>query len=238
MYTINKHLEFNSYINTLWDYFQSYYKSFNKDNNQASKWLNIIDKSNLNMNRNTIIKLINEPNIIFKLTKYVDTSINQIQILKLKFFIILYWLNYLLLVENKNSNSNNSFNFEHILLINWIDSIDSVIRIFESINGILVYNKDTIQNNLIKLENIKYPEKNLESQLNTFKNILNLKSIDILRQLSKILKDHKTTSLVGTNNNMYSLNYTEFIPILMNSIKELKSQVESLKTEVDILKTK
>ena len=61
---------------------------------------------------------------------------------------------------------------------------------------------------------------------------------DVIGLLDENNIDHKTTSLVGTNNNMYSLNYTEFIPILMNSIKELKSQVESLKTEVDILKTK
>jgi len=79
MYTNNRILDLNSYINTLWNYFQTYNKSFNKDNiGQENNWLGILEKSDLNLNRNTIIKLISNPNTIFKISKYKDISLNQI----------------------------------------------------------------------------------------------------------------------------------------------------------------
>ena len=198
MYTNNRKLDLNSYINTLWNYFQSYNKSFNKDNiNQGSKWLNILIKSDLNLNRNTIIKLIDDPNTIFELTKYVDTSLNQIQVLKLKFYIIIYWLNYLLLIENNDKHSNTIFNFDHSILTNWSDTIDSITSVFESRNNILIYNKNTIKSSLKKLENIKLQHANidnvhqveLESQLTTINYIIELESITILKQLNKNIED-------------------------------------------------
>ena len=48
MYTNNRILDLNSYINTLWNYFQTYNKSFNKDNiGQENNWLGILEKSDL-----------------------------------------------------------------------------------------------------------------------------------------------------------------------------------------------
>ena len=59
MYSNNKDLELNSYINCLWNYFQSYYKSINKNiNKQESKWLKVLERSKLNMNKNIIRKLM------------------------------------------------------------------------------------------------------------------------------------------------------------------------------------
>jgi hypothetical protein len=59
---------------------------------------------------------------------------------------------------------------------------------------------------------------------------------DVIGLLDNNNIDHTAGSLVGKNNDMYSLNYTEFVPLLINSIKELKSQVDSLKSEIDLLK--
>ena len=83
MYSNIIDLELNSYINCLWNYFQSYNKSINKSiNNQESKWLKVLERSKLNMNKETIKRLIQDPNNIFKITKYKDISLNQIQLLK------------------------------------------------------------------------------------------------------------------------------------------------------------
>ena len=59
---------------------------------------------------------------------------------------------------------------------------------------------------------------------------------DIIEVLDEHNMDHTKNSLVGNVNDMYSLNYTEFIPILINSIQELKNQIIELKTEVDTLR--
>lgn len=97
----SKDLELNSYINCLWNYFKSYYQSINKNlNNHESKWLLILERSKLKLNMEEITNLLKDPNNIFKITTYVDANLNQIQILKLRYFIVIYWLNYLVIMVN------------------------------------------------------------------------------------------------------------------------------------------
>ena len=87
-------MDLNSYINCLWNYYQSYLKSdSSNDNKQDNKWLKILERSKLKLNQNIIFKLLRDPNNIFKIVKFVDLDINKIQVLKLRYFIILYWLN-------------------------------------------------------------------------------------------------------------------------------------------------
>ena len=74
------------------------FSSFNFNEEYIYK---VIERSKLKLNRDNIKKLIEDPNNIFKITKYTDSSLNQIQLIKLRYFIVLSWLNYLLLMENK-----------------------------------------------------------------------------------------------------------------------------------------
>jgi hypothetical protein len=106
---------------------------------------------------------------------------------------------------------------------------DSDIRLKENINNIPL--GLTFVNNLQpKLYNYNHTES---------KNIhYGLIAQDVIELLNNNNIDHTEGSLVSINNDKYSLNYTEFIPILMNSVKELKNQVDELKSELDILKNK
>ena len=233
----SKDLELNSYINCLWSYFQSYYKSINKNiKNQEIKWLKILERSTLKLNKNKIESLIKEPNYIFKITKYKDINLNQIQLIKIRFFISLYWLNYLLLIVNSNKKIN-IFSFDHFLLINWTDSIDTIISIFESRNELLILERDTIYNNLKELEKIKLKcpnlddihQKRLESQLKALRYILNLESTDDLRELSNNLKELNVLKLENINSifdNLDNLkkNLSNFIDLFEHISQELLSK--------------
>jgi len=241
MYSNIIDLELNSYINCLWNYFQSYNKSINKYiNNQESKWLIVLERSKLNMNKKTIKSLIQDPNNIFKITKYKDISLNQIQLLKMRFFIVLNWLNYLLLVENNNKDIN-IFKFDHYLLENWLTSIDSIISIFESRNDILISERDIIYNNLKELEHIKlkFPhlddihQKRLETQLKALRYILNLESSDNLRDLNNLLKELKSSNFdilrqVPDNIETVKKNFKNFLNLFEHTSHELLSKYETL----------
>ena len=178
----SKEIDLNSYINCLWNYFQSYNKSIKKKiNNQEIKWLKILERSRLKLNQNVINKLIRDPNNIFKIVKFEDLDINQIQVLKLRYFIVLYWLNYLVILVNKNKKTK-LFSFNNILLNNWAESIDNLINIFESRSEIMIAERDKIYNNLTELEKIRLRcpkldsvhQERLESQLKALRYILNI----------------------------------------------------------------
>jgi uncharacterized phage-associated protein len=112
----SKELDLNSYINCLWNYYQAYNKSIKKKiTGQENKWLKILERSKLNLNQNLISKLLRDPNNIFKIVKFVDMDINQIQVLKLRYFIGLYWLNYLIISSNKVKNTK-IFSFNNLLV--------------------------------------------------------------------------------------------------------------------------
>ena len=204
----SKDLGLDLYINCLWNYFNSYYDSLKKNiYNQETKWLKILERSKLKLDIKTIDKLIKDPNNIFKITKYKDISLNQVQLLKLRFFIVLYWLNYLLITVNSNEFKK-IFNFDEFLLINWSDSIDTLISIFESRNEILILERDKIYENLDELEKIRIKCPNLdsvhqtrlESQLKALRHILNIESSDELRDLSKLIKELNSEKFVDINN--------------------------------------
>ena len=143
----SKESDLNSYINCLWNYFQSYNKSIKKKiNNQEIKWLKILERSKLNLNLNEINKLLRDPNNIFKMVKFNDLDINQIQVLKLRYFIVLYWLNYLIICVNKKKKTT-VFTFNNTLLTNWSESIDTLITIFESRSDIMIAERDKIYDN-------------------------------------------------------------------------------------------
>ena len=230
----SKDLELNSYINCLWNYFKSYYQSINnKITNQENKWLTVLERSKLNLTKENIQKLLKDPNNIFKMTKYIDTDLNQIQILKLRYFIVLYWLNYLIIMVN-NKNDNKIFSFDNYLLENWFESVDMLISIFESRNEVLILERDKIYENLKELERIKikYPnlddvhQKRLESQLKALRHILNLESSDELRNISKLLKKLKS-------NNYEKINYIqENIISLKRNIKDFLELFEHLSEEL------
>ena len=250
MYSNNKDLELNSYINCLWNYFQSYYKSINKNiNKQESKWLKVLERSKLNMNKNIIRKLIEDPNNIFKITRYNDSSLNQLQLLKMRFFIVLNWLNCLLLIENTNKDIN-FFNFNQCLLENWSTSIDTIITIFESRNDILISERDIIYNNLKELEHIKikFPQlddihqKRLESQLKALRYILNLESTDNLRELNNLLRELNSSKFdiikgIPANIENIKINFKYFLNLFEHISHELLSKYETLHINIFDIKS-
>lgn len=196
----NKELEIDSYINCLWSYFQSYLKSINKNiKYQEYRWLKVLEKSKLNLDKTLILKYLKDPNYIFKITKYNDSPINKIIILKLRFQICIYWLYYLLIKSNEKkdkSTGQTCINFNNMTLMNWTENIDNLISIFESRNEILIIERDKIYENIKELERarIKYPqldpvhENKLENQLKALRYILNLEITDELRNLNRNLK--------------------------------------------------
>lgn len=197
----NKELEIDSYINCLWSYFQSYLKSISSNiKYQEYRWLKILEKSKLNLDKTLILKYLKDPDYIFKITKYKDAPINKIIVLKLRFFICIYWLYYLVVKSNERKDKNSgksSIEFNSINLMNWIENIDNLISIFESRNEILIMERDKIHENLKELERarIKYPkldpvhQKKLENQLKALRYILNLEITDELRNLGCNLKN-------------------------------------------------
>ena len=233
----SKDLELNSYINCLWNYFKSYYHSINKNvTNQEKKWLLILERSKLKLNKEEIILLIKDPNNIFKITKYTDCSLNQIQILKLRYFIVIYWLNYLVIVVN-SKDSNHLFSFNNFLLKNWYESIDMLISIFESRNEVLLLERDNIYDNLKELERLKLKcphldnihEKRLESQLKALRHILNLECCDELRKLSNLLKELKLNNyenigLINENKDSLKRNFKDFLELFEHLSEELLSK--------------
>jgi hypothetical protein len=248
----SKDLELNSYINCLWNYFKSYYQSINKNvTNQETKWLLILERSKLKLNKEGIMLLIREPNNIFKITKYTDCSLNQIQILKLRYFIVIYWLNYLVIVVN-NKDSTRLFSFDNFLLDNWYESIDMLISIFESRNEVLILERDNIYNNLKELEKIRIKcphldhihEQRLESQLKALRHILNLECCDELRKLSNLLKELKLNNyekigLINDNKDSLKKNFKDFLELFEHLSEELLSKTTSIHVSIfNIHKTK
>ena len=72
-------LEIDSYINCLWTYFQSYLKSIKKNiKYQEYRWLKVLEKSKLGLNKELILKYMKDPDYIFKITKYKDCNINKL----------------------------------------------------------------------------------------------------------------------------------------------------------------
>ena len=230
----SKELDLNSYINCLWNYFQSYNKSIKKKiNNQEIKWLKILERSTLKLSQNIINKLIRDPNNIFKLVKFKDLDINQIQVLKLRYFIVIYWLNYLIISVNKNKKCN-LFSFNNFLLNNWINSIDNLIKIFESRSEIMIMERDKIFNNLTELEKIrlkcpkldKVHQERLESQLKALRYILNIDIIDDLKHLSSKIGELNSEKYVTANNilddtEVLKTNFNEFLELFDHISNEL-----------------
>ena len=230
----SKEIDLNSYINCLWNYFQSYNKSIKKKiNNQEIKWLKILERSKLKLSQNIINKLIRDPNNIFKIVKFVDLDINQIQVLKLRYFIVLYWLNYLIIRVNKDKKEK-LFSFNNSLLSNWSESIDTLISIFESRRDIMIAERDKIYNNLTELEKIrlkcpkldKVHQERLESQLKALRYLLNIDIIDDLRNLSSKIKMLNSEKYEMANNilddiDIIKLNFKEFLELFDHISNEL-----------------
>jgi hypothetical protein len=230
----SKELDLNSYINCLWNYYQAYNKSIKKKiTGQENKWLKILERSKLNLNQNLISKLLRDPNNIFKIVKFVDMDINQIQVLKLRYFIGLYWLNYLIISSNKVKNTK-IFSFNNLLLNNWSESIDKLISIFESRSEIMISERDKIYNNLTELEKIrlkcpkldKVHQQRLESQLKALRYILNIDIIDDLRNLSSKIRKLNSENFVMVNNildgiDVLKSNFSEFMELFDHISNEL-----------------
>jgi hypothetical protein len=189
-------LEIDSYINCLWTYFQSYLKSIKKNiKYQEYRWLKVLEKSKLGLNKELILKYMKDPDYIFKITKYKDCNINKLIILKLRFYICLYWLNFLLIKSN-DKKDRNIIQFNSYSISNWTETIDNLISIFESRNQILILERDKIYNNLQELERIRIKcphlspihHKKLENQLKALRYILNLELSDELRTLNNNIK--------------------------------------------------
>lgn len=240
----SKDLELNSYINCLWNYFRSYYQSINKNlNNQESKWLLILERSKLKLNMEEISNLLKDPNNIFKITTYVDANLNQIQILKLRYFIVIYWLNYLVIMVNAKNKQ--YINFDNFLLENWYESIDNLISIYESRVEVLIMERDKIYQNLKELERIrikcpnldKIHEQRLENQLKALRYILNLESSEGLRNLSQLLKDmrkknYESIGLINENKDSLRKNFKDFTEMFEHLSDELLSK--NIDTHVNI----
>ena len=230
----SKELDLNSYINCLWNYYQAYNKSIDKKiSGQENKWLKILERSKLNLNQSSISKLIRDPNNIFKIVKFVDMDINQIQVLKLRYFIGLYWLNYLIISSNK-VKSTKIFSFSNLLLNNWSESIDRLVSIFESRSEIMISERDKIYNNLTELEKIrlkcpkldKVHQQRLESQLKALRYILNIDIIDDLRNLSTKIRKLNSENFVMVNNildgiDVLKVNFSEFMELFDHLSNEL-----------------
>ena len=235
MYSKNNSLDLNSYINCLWNYFQTYFKSIKKNlKNQENKWLEILKRSKLELSLDKINLLLTDPNNIFKLTIYKDIDINQIQLIKVRFFICLFWLNYLII--NKDNNNENTININIYLIDNWIESIETIISIFESRNEILILERDNIYKSLSELEKliINCPsldpihQNRLEIQLKALRHILNLESTQELRNLMETLiklkssKFEKLSNVLDNGNNLKS-QFDNFLEIFEHISSELLS---------------
>lgn len=235
MYSKNNSLDLNSYINCLWNYFQTYFKSIKKNlKNQENKWLEILKRSKLKLSLDKINLLLTDPNNIFKITIYKDIDINQIQLIKVRFFICLFWLNYLII--NKDNNNENTININLYLIDNWIESIETIISIFESRNEILILERDNIYKSLSELEKLKIKcpnldpihQNRLEIQLKALRHILNLESTQELRNLMETLiklkssKFEKLSNLLENENNLKS-QFDNFLEIFEHISSELLS---------------
>lgn len=235
MYSKNNSLDLNSYINCLWNYFQTYFKSIKKNlKNQENKWLEILKRSKLELSLDKINLLLTDPNNIFKLTIYKDIDINQIQLIKVRFFICLFWLNYLII--NKDNNNENTININIYLIDNWIESIETIISIFESRNEILILERDNIYKSLSELEKLKIKcpnldpihQNRLEIQLKALRHILNLESTQELRNLMETLiklkssKFEKLSNVLDNGNNLKS-QFDNFLEIFEHISSELLS---------------
>lgn len=240
-------LDLNSYINCLWSYFQSYNKSIVQNlENQENKWLTILERSKLKLNITTINKLLRDPNNIFKIVKFNELDINQIQILKIRYFIVLYWLNYLIININKKKKAK-LFNFNEDLLSNWLESIDMLVTIFSSRNEIMIEEREKIYNNLKELEKIRLKcpkldsihEKRLESQLKALRYILNIDIVDDLRNLRNKLdqlnseKFNNFNEIIKGVDNLKN-NFTQFLDLYDHLSTELL--IKYIKTNVKLFK--
>lgn len=243
----SKELDLNSYINCLWSYFQSYNKSIKQNlENQENKWLTILERSKLKLNQNIINKLLRDPNNIFKLVIFNDLDINQIQILKLRYFIILYWLNYLVINVNRKKKVK-LFQFNSSLLRNWKESIDMLITIFSSRNDIMIEEREKIYDNLKELEKIrlkcpkldKIHEKRLESQLKALRYILNIEIVDDLRNLSNKVSQLDSEKFNNFNNIISGIdnlkdNFTQFLDLYEHLSNELL--IKYIRTSISLFK--
>ena len=243
----SKEIDLNTYINCLWNYFQSYNKSIKTNlSNQEAKWLKILERSKLKLDEANISKLLRDPNNIFKIVKLYDLEINQIQILKLRYFIVLYWLNYLVISVNKTKKTN-LFSFNNSLLTNWSDTMDELISTFESRSEIMISERDKIYENLKELEKIRLKcpkldtihQTRLESQLKALRYILNIDVIDDLRNLSSKVKDLNSDKFDILNNilegaDLFEKNMKEFLELYEHISNELL--LRHYDTEVKIFK--
>ena len=249
----NKELEVDSYINCLWSYFQSYLKSINNNiKYQEYRWLKVLEKSKLNLDKTLILKYLKDPNYIFKITKYKDAPLSKIIILKLRFFICIYWLYYLLIKSNekREKNSKSNIDFNSITLSNWIENVENMISIFESRNEILIIERDKIHDNLNELERarIKYPQldpvhqKKLENQLKALRYILNLEITDELRNLNNNLKRLNEGKFGGMTEifdriNLLKDNLSNFIRLYDHMSEELLSKFVNPKIKIFCIKS-
>lgn len=240
-----KDLDLNSFVNCLWSYFQSYIQSIKKKiNNQENKWLKILNRSKLKLTIPLINNLIKDPNNLFKLIDYKDLDINQIQILKLRYFICLYWLNYLLIQINKEKNKK-VFDFNDDILDNWISSIDNLVTIFNSRNEIMIEERDRIYDNLTELEKIRLKcpnldivhQEKLEAQLKALRYILNIDIIDDLRNLSYKIHELNSEKYIELNKLLQSIellddNLSDFLDLSEHLSNELL--IKYIKTDIKI----
>ena len=244
-----KDLDLNSFVNCLWSYFQSYIQSIKKKiYNQENKWLKILNRSKLKLSIPIINKLIRDPNNLFKLIDYKDLDINQIQILKLRYFICLYWLNFLL-IQTNNNKKKKVFDFNEEILNNWISSIDNLISVFNSRNEIMIEERDKIYDNLSELEKIRLKCPNLdkvhqiklEAQLKALRYILNIDMIDDLRNLSLKINELNSEKYVELNKILDSIdvldkNFIDFLDLSEHLSNELL--IKYIKTDVKIFNIK
>ena len=205
-------LDIKTYINCLWNYFNTFCDSIKKKNkNQEKKWLKILERSALNLNTDTINLLLKDPNNIFKIVDYIDMDIYYLLLLKSRYFILLYWLNYLLIKISYNEEIEV---YNKKILLNWINSIDTLVSIFKSRNSLMLVKRDNIFKNLKELEKItikcpnldKIHQLKMENQLKVLRYILNIDILDELQDVNKKIK-------VIENNkfNNLSINFCEVL---------------------------
>ena len=237
-------IEINYFINCLWNYLNTYLSSNIKNDNNEDQWFLILERSKLNMTNELINKLIRDPNNIFKIVKFTDNHINHIQILKLRFFIGLYWLNYLMIIKHKETIKINTSITNH-LIDNWKDSIEQLINLIKNRGVSLLQEKKKKISNLEEIQKIKVHcptldtshEERLKKQIKIISNMLDINVINDLSKILEVLKKIDTdefSPLINTLNNIDYLytNLNDFLEIYTHINNELMYNQSTIKKKI------
>lgn len=216
-------------INKLWNYFELFIYSYNKNKDYQMEYIDWIDKLNQTISKETIIKLIKNKEYIFEIEKYESEGLINFIDIKFRYNLLIYWMNFLLIKSEE-------FKLYNIKNINsWYENLKYIYKMISTKKNLLIEKKKLLTCDLI---DISYEKNDLKEKKDIFQKYelkINNK-LELINKLIDILDFLKSVELFESLDKLRNSENKEYLTIInINKVFEFYQVYLNIKNEISNL---